>query len=84
MFKALVWIVPGFGLYVIYKGFVVLLTQARGESVYELGMLIPATTPSLITYGSIFVLAGLALICVPFLFRKIRFKEPLHSTNETG
>ncbi|WP_141505668.1 hypothetical protein [Paenibacillus luteus] len=73
MIKNLVWIIPFFGLYAIYKGFVVLLTEARGESIYELGILIPATIPSLIIYGFIFVLAGLALVCIPFLFRKIKF-----------
>ncbi|SFL06242.1 hypothetical protein SAMN03159341_10319 [Paenibacillus sp. 1_12] len=69
--KKLVWVVPFVGLYVVYEGIVVLLTQGRGESIYELGMLIPATTPSLMTHGSIFVLAGIALICAPFILRKL-------------
>jgi len=73
--KKLVWVVPLIGLYVVYKGIVVLLTQARGEAIYELGMLIPATTPSLMTHGSIFVLVGIALICVPFILRKLRFNK---------
>jgi len=73
--KKLVWVVPLFGLYVVYEGIVVLLTQGRGEAIYELGMLIPATTPSLMTHGSIFVLVGIALICVPFILRKLGFNK---------
>ncbi|MCU6793626.1 hypothetical protein OB236_16090 [Paenibacillus sp. WQ 127069] len=70
--KKLIWLVPLFGLFVVYEGIVVLITQGRGESIYELGMLIPATTPSLMTHGSIFVLAGIALICIPFILRKLK------------
>ncbi|MFE5318127.1 hypothetical protein ACFQ88_05390 [Paenibacillus sp. NPDC056579] len=69
--KKLLWLIPLIGLYVIKEGIVVLSTKGRGEAIYELGMLITATTPSLIAHGSLFVLAGIALVSVPFILKKL-------------
>lgn len=58
------------GLYVIYQGIITLTTTARGESIYVMHMLIPATDVSLYTFGSIFVVLGILFCVFPTLISK--------------
>lgn len=57
------------GLYLIYQGIGIVTFTARGETIYRLGMLIPAQDTSLIIYGSVFAVLGICLASSPFIFR---------------
>ena len=60
------------GVYIIYKGTMVLLTEVRGVgvSIFELGILIPANDRGVYTFGTVFVLVGLLLLFLPELIKK--------------
>ncbi|WP_235209139.1 hypothetical protein [Paenibacillus polymyxa] len=58
------------GLIVTEQGIDILTTRGRGESIYKMGMLIPAQDFYLYLYGSIFLLLGILLILSPLLFKK--------------
>jgi uncharacterized protein YjeT (DUF2065 family) len=60
------------GVYIVYKGTMVLLTEVRGVgvSIYELGILIPASNRGIYTFGTVFVLIGLLLLFLPELIKK--------------
>ncbi|WP_046212424.1 hypothetical protein [Paenibacillus wulumuqiensis] len=55
------------GVYLIFQGIDILTTTARGESIYRVGILIPAQDRSLSIYGSTFLFIGALLISIPFL-----------------
>lgn len=58
------------GMFVVYHGIIAFTTTARGESIYLMGMLIPAQNNTLYTYGSIFTIVGTFLLATPLIFRK--------------
>jgi hypothetical protein len=60
------------GLYVTYRGFTTITFEARGESILVLGVSIPAQDWSLYTYGTAFILVGIAMIASPLLAQKIK------------
>lgn len=59
------------GVYLIYEGSIALTTTARGESLYLVGMMIPAKNSSLYPFGSLCVALGAILLASPFLFKKL-------------
>ncbi|WP_256021355.1 hypothetical protein [Paenibacillus kribbensis] len=58
------------GLIVSQQAIDILTTRGRGESIYKMGMLIPAQDFYLYSYGSMFLVLGILLILSPLLFRK--------------
>ncbi|WP_028594598.1 hypothetical protein [Paenibacillus assamensis] len=58
------------GLFICYQGFDILTFPARGESIYRLGLLIPANDTQLNLYGGLFLLIGVLFIVAPVMFRK--------------
>ncbi|WP_017813273.1 hypothetical protein [Paenibacillus shenyangensis] len=59
------------GVYFLFQGIDVLMTTARGESIYRAGLLIPAQDTSLLIYGSGFLLTGALFMTGPFAWKLI-------------
>ena len=80
--KVLFFISIVIGLYVCYQGLEVLTFSARGESIYRLGMLIPAKDFYLNLYGYLFLVVGILFLLLPNLFKnKQMFAKKVHKTN---
>ncbi|NHN29315.1 hypothetical protein [Paenibacillus agricola] len=60
------------GVFIVFKGTMVLLSEVRGVDVtiYELGILIPANDRGVYTFGTVFVAMGLLLLFLPELIKK--------------